>query len=303
MPTAGSVWSSMAARRVLTSLRLQIMFIIGIVMFTIATVHLAMNCYRMINGYVIHAADAGGPVGYISALSPWHHVFKDTLYATQEIMGDTVAVYRTWVIWGRDWRAVVLPCALIIASTVSGYAVCGLYPSEKSDASIFDPRLLHWITAFYAVSFVQSFLTTSLMAYRIWQADRRSAKFRASEGSLLPVLRILVESAALQLVVEFVLLVLYAANENAQYILLELVTPLVAITFNAITIRIAFRSSDKLSLSRSSQQATSAEAQVATIGSIPMRPIAINIRKDVEAHGDGRSENGDFQDGEMVIKR
>ena len=76
-----------------------------------------------------------------------------------------------------------------------------------------------------------------------------------------------------------------------------------AITFNAITIRIAFRSSDKLSLSRSSQQATSAEAQVATIGSIPMRPIAINIRKDVEAHGDGRSENGDFQDGEMVIKR
>ena len=42
---------------------------------------------------------------------------------------------------------------------------------------------------------------------------------------------------------------------------------------------------------------------MATIGSIPMRPIAINIRKDVEAHGDGRSENGDFQDGEMVIKR
>ena len=68
------------------------MFAIGIVMFTIATVHLAMNCFRMINGYVVHAADAGGPVGYISALAPWHHVFKDTLYATQEILGDAVAV-------------------------------------------------------------------------------------------------------------------------------------------------------------------------------------------------------------------
>ena len=30
---------------------------------------------------------------------------------------------------------------------------------------------------------------------------------------------------------------------------------------------------------------------VPTIGSIPMRPIAINIHKDVEAHGDGRSED------------
>lgn len=30
-----------------------------------------------------------------------------------------------------------------------------------------------------------------------------------------------------------------------------------------------------------------------------MRPIAINIRKDVEAHNDGRSENDDFGDSEL----
>ena len=92
---------------------------------------------------------------------------------------------------------------------------------------MFDPRLLHWITTFYAISFVQSFLTTTLMAYRIWSADRRSAKYRTTKGNLLPVLRILVESAALQLIVELILLALYAANISAQYILLELVTPLV----------------------------------------------------------------------------
>lgn len=66
-----------------------------------------------------------------------------------------------------------------------------------------------------------------LMAYRIWTADRRSARYRANRGNLLPVLRILVESAALQLLVEFVLLIMYAINLNAQTILLELVTPLV----------------------------------------------------------------------------
>ncbi|PSR78629.1 hypothetical protein PHLCEN_2v7376 [Hermanssonia centrifuga] len=202
-------------------------------------------------------------------------------------------VYRTYVIWGRDWRPVALPCLLIIAGAVTGYSVCGLYPSEVTGASIFDPRLLAWITAFYAVSFTQSLLTTGLMAFRIWNADRRTAKYRTTKGNLLPVLRILIESAAMQLAVEFVLLILYVANVNAQYILLELVTPLVAITFNAITIRIALRQQEGLGLSHSSQQQQqhATEPQVATIGSIPMRTIAINIQKDYEAHNDGRSES------------
>ncbi len=51
-----------------------------------------MNCFRMIEGYVIHRSDPGGPVAYIGKLAPWDHVFKDTLYATQEILGDAVAV-------------------------------------------------------------------------------------------------------------------------------------------------------------------------------------------------------------------
>ena len=46
----------------------------------------------MVMGYVIHRNDHGGPVAWISALAPWHHVFKDTLYATQEMLGDAAAV-------------------------------------------------------------------------------------------------------------------------------------------------------------------------------------------------------------------
>ncbi len=51
-----------------------------------------MNCFRMIEGYVVHVNDPGGAVAYIGNLAPWDHVFKDTLYATQEIFGDAVAV-------------------------------------------------------------------------------------------------------------------------------------------------------------------------------------------------------------------
>lgn len=116
-------------------------------------------------------------------------------------------------------------------AVVSGYAVCGLYPSEHPDQTVFDPRLTHWISTFYAVAVVQSTLTTGCMAYKIWKTDRASAAFRAQESSLLPIVRILVESAALQLFVEILLVSLYAADYNAQYILLEIVTPLVVCLF------------------------------------------------------------------------
>lgn len=89
----------------------------------------------MVEAYVIHRNDVGGPVAWISKLAPWDHVFKDTLYATQEMLGDAAAVrhsfsifsrlpllmhlvqiYRTYVVWGRNWKAIALPCALLTVS-------------------------------------------------------------------------------------------------------------------------------------------------------------------------------------------
>ena len=98
-----------------------------------------MNCYRMVEGYVIHRNDPGGPVAWYAALAPWHHVFKDTIYATQEMIGDAAAVssvyhwilcftepivladqiYRTYVLWGRNWRVIALPFVLLFVSMIT----------------------------------------------------------------------------------------------------------------------------------------------------------------------------------------
>ena len=119
----------------------------------------------------------------------------------------------------------LIPCA------VSGYSVCALYKTVDPTATVFNPVLTQWIKTFYAVAVVQSTLTTGFMAYRIWATDRRTSGYRTAASHLMPVVRILVESASLLLFVEVLLLALYLANYNAQYILLEIVTPLVVCTF------------------------------------------------------------------------
>ncbi|KAJ7730335.1 hypothetical protein B0H16DRAFT_1469687 [Mycena metata] len=74
-------------------------------------------------------------------------------------------------------------------------------------------------------------------------------------GSVFISMRILIESAALYLLVEILLLARYAVNYNVQYIILETVTPIAKKIANMAT---------QIEVSN-----------VQTIGSIPMRRIVI----------------------------
>jgi hypothetical protein len=94
-----------------------------------------------------------------------------------------------------------------------------------SRGEISDPR---FSKVFFSTAVAQNIITTGLMSLRLWQREKRSAQYRTSRGVFIPILLILVESAGLYLFVETLLLTLYAVNYNAQFILLEAVTPVIA---------------------------------------------------------------------------
>ncbi|KAJ7255836.1 hypothetical protein B0H12DRAFT_1113027 [Mycena haematopus] len=254
----------------------RVMFMSSIVMFTVATIHVSMNGFRAIVGYVDYGSAPGGPVAFLGVLSSWHHIFKDSLYVVQSILGDSMAVYRCWILWNRQSVFIIIPFCLLIASTISGIMVEVLFSNVSPTASIFDPRLTHWITAFYSLAVTQNVITTGLMALRLWIIDRQSRRIRMGGSMFTPVLRILVESAALYLFVEILLLALYSVDYNAQYILLETITPTIGITFGMITIRIILRSQQ---VSHPSEGPTSGS------GTFPMRRIAVTITTQLENDG------------------
>ncbi|KAJ7135917.1 hypothetical protein C8R44DRAFT_769297 [Mycena epipterygia] len=263
----------------------KVMFCISVLMFIISTMHLSIDVFRLIRGYVDFRLAPGGPVGYIGQLNRWDHIMKDTLYATQSMVGDAAAIYRCWILWNRDYRIVALPASLLMITIGSGYYITDvLYPREDPNASIFDPRLLKFITLFYAIAVTQNIITTGLMSWRLWQGERRIGNHRLGESTLMPILRILVESAALYLLVEILLLATYAVDYNVQYIILETVTPIAGLTFSLITIRINLRSQRKIANMSTDIRGGS---NVQTIGSIPMRPIVIG--RQVERIDDSES--------------
>ncbi|KAJ7129174.1 hypothetical protein C8R44DRAFT_699820 [Mycena epipterygia] len=232
------------------------MFGMGVITFILATVHISINCMRMMRGYVDHSALDGGPVGYLGILSQWDHVFKNAIYATQSIVGDSVVVYRCWVLWNRNFLVVCIPFLMVFGSAASGYMTCAIFAEIQPGTTVFDGSLDAWVKTFYSLAVAQNIITTSLMAWRIASTDRRASSYRVGQGNLEPILRILVESAALYLRVELILLVLYTCNNNAQFIALEAITPIIGITFNAIMIRITLRSQSSPSPSTPESQMT-----------------------------------------------
>ena len=110
---------------------------------------------------------------------------------------------------------------------VSGYVVCGLLANLPPGVHVFSPILNHWIQTFYAVAAVQNALTTGLIVYKIYTAAKLSSSYRAGQDMFMPVVWILVESAALYLAAEIVLLFIYVGGSNAQSILQDAIPAIV----------------------------------------------------------------------------
>lgn len=77
----------------------------------------------------------------------------------------------------------------------------------------------------YATAFTQNTMTTGLIAYKIWQQDRLSKGLVSHSLSLVPLIRIVVESASIYVLNVLILIILYEVESNGQYVAQEVIVP------------------------------------------------------------------------------
>ncbi|KII86505.1 hypothetical protein PLICRDRAFT_44102 [Plicaturopsis crispa FD-325 SS-3] len=222
----------------------KIFFGYTLLMFAVASAHIAINLYRMLRGYVWLVADPG-PAVYFADLQRWDNIAHDALNAFMTWLGDSLVIYRCYIVWENNLAIVILPIILLIISIISNSVALHMF-STLSIGDIFSPSLVHWMNTIYAVAFVQNTMTTGLIAWRIWMQGKASRGNTNASFSLTPIIRILVESAAVYDMELLILIVLYAVGNNGQYIMQEASVPSVGIVFTLITVRLAMRSSPAL---------------------------------------------------------
>ncbi|KZT59998.1 hypothetical protein CALCODRAFT_553941 [Calocera cornea HHB12733] len=210
-------------------------------LYVLATCHISLDFARLIQGFIF--TDSGmDRIIFFSNVGIHINVAKDFFYITSLIVGDSIIVWRCWIVWRKKWVVVALPILMVVGEAIAGYVAIGKYlsPDLATDTSI-----KPWGTAMFSVSLATNVLVTSLTAGRIWWISRTTNKLMAGGGTRsLDAITLIIESGlaiTIAKIIEFATFqIAFAGTVNMQaiYIMFELMPQLFGIIPTVIILSI-----------------------------------------------------------------
>ncbi|KAG2335839.1 hypothetical protein BDR05DRAFT_985300 [Suillus weaverae] len=218
-------------------------FVIAILLLILSTAHIVVNIIRVEDGLVKYRDTyPGGPVAFFADPTQKTLLILRALYVLQTLLADGVVIYRCYVVW-QSILIVILPSMLWCSVAVTGAFVVYCYSQATSNSANFFANLLgqttQWVTAFFASTMATNLLSSGLLAYRIWTIDRNVSTVRTTKGTMIPIVRMLVDAAVLYTVVLFIALICFVCSNNGVELVVDMIMPIISIAFYMVLIRIA----------------------------------------------------------------
>ncbi|KAA1467252.1 hypothetical protein DENSPDRAFT_900457 [Dentipellis sp. KUC8613] len=218
------------------------MVVVATMLFIFSTVHLGIDIDRIIQGLLDNRNFVpGGPPAWFANPSEFTFVFKSCIYALQTITGDSVMIYRCYKVWQNIYIAIfqiTLICSVITTAVGSAWACAQATPSNQA-AGVFSKETGRWITAFYSSTLSTNLICTLILAWRIWQINTQvNRNSPATRSSLMPVIFVIVDAGILYSVSLLSALICFVSKSNGQYILLDMIMPIISIAFYMVIVRV-----------------------------------------------------------------
>ncbi|KAJ7709453.1 hypothetical protein B0H17DRAFT_915723 [Mycena rosella] len=212
-------------------------------MGTFATVDVATGLLHNIQAFVLYQGQ-GGAAQEFSKISDWVNIIRTVDTHMQTLLGDGILIYRCWVVYAKSWPVVAFSILLWCGAAACTGMVLHIENTLRSNALITSGSLQPLVTSFWVLTITLNLLTTSLLVFKIWKVDRRSAHFMHQSASaqyqpsrLRKVMRIIIESGLMYTVAAFITVMAYITNSNSTYPTSDVVIQMVGIAFNLIIIR------------------------------------------------------------------
>ncbi|KAH7907407.1 hypothetical protein BJ138DRAFT_1116715 [Hygrophoropsis aurantiaca] len=270
------------------------MVALAVMFFGISTTHIVLNIQRCFNGFIEHRDAPGGPVAFFEDPSVKTFIVQNALYGAQTMIADALVIYRCYVVW-QSFRVVIIPVMAWLSALVTGvFSSYVLAHPTSISTGVFFKASKQWTATYLFCSLSTNVLGSGLLAYRLWSIDRNVAPFRTTKSHVAPMLRIFVDSAILYAIGQFTTLVCFFVSNNGQYILVDMVIPIVSITFCSVIIR-----NGMIAIENNSYQDGATDQ---TLPRYPLRPLQVHITQLRASHRDGEEASLTPEDS-MGIKR
>ncbi|KAK7047613.1 hypothetical protein VNI00_006381 [Paramarasmius palmivorus] len=216
------------------------LLVTAISLFTLCTIRIGIDLGRGIVAFFTFRSNPKGPLAFYEDIGHWTRIFREALYVTNSLVADSLVIYRLYVVWGHNWKITVGPILLLLASSIAGYVAVWEISRVDSGDSIFAKQVADGATTLFALSFGTNVIVTSLIAGRIWYIARRTSLNLGRQHGVKysRAMVVIIESGALYSVSLFMLLVLFATDNDAQIILFNSVSQIVGIAPTLIIVRV-----------------------------------------------------------------
>ncbi|KIK48550.1 hypothetical protein CY34DRAFT_71598 [Suillus luteus UH-Slu-Lm8-n1] len=245
---------------------------VAILLFILSTTHVVVCVIRVEDGLVKYRNTyPGGPVAFFADTSQKTYIIKQALYILQTLLADGVVIYRCYVVWQSVW-VIILPSMLWCSIVVTG--IHAVYGASQYNTSAFDQGLATWVIGFFISTIAANVLSSGLLAYRIWAIERDVATIRAStKGNMMPIIRVLMDAAILYSMALVTTLICFLSSSNGEYVMVDLVMPIISISFYMVLIRVAINRNH----SYLSTVGMTAEAEQGNLQKHPVEPLQVYI--------------------------
>ncbi|KAJ6590068.1 hypothetical protein DFH09DRAFT_1359084 [Mycena vulgaris] len=212
----------------------------AVAMFTMSTMHVCIGLIRGLTAFIDRKGIPDGALIYYEEIWLWISIFKQALYATNNIVADSLVIYRCYMVWGSKFKIIVIPLIMLLATTICAYAAVYNFSKIVPGEDVFATNIAEWGTALFSLSLATNIIVTSLIAGRIYWLARVTRTVLGSKHSnkYQNAVVIIVESGAIYSLSLMTLLILYCSKTNAQYIVYDAQAQIMGIVPTMIIVRV-----------------------------------------------------------------
>ncbi|KAK0214150.1 hypothetical protein IW262DRAFT_1466696 [Armillaria fumosa] len=208
------------------------------VQFILSTVHIAAGLRSMIEGFIWSNEMPGGSYRYWENMTRAVYILQEATTVTNCLIGDTILIWRLYVIWNKKIFICLFPASLVLAFGVSGYI--SIY--RLSHLSLSDLRMvndiLNWLQATWSLSLATQILVTTLIATRIWWLSRQVLVRPGKQSNpYMTVIWTVVESGAIYAFTATLMLAFFTQRSQVSTVMADALGQISAIVPSLIIVR------------------------------------------------------------------
>ncbi|KAJ7464500.1 hypothetical protein FB451DRAFT_1263676 [Mycena latifolia] len=219
------------------------MLVAALLMMTLATAQIIVDTVNIFWAFIDKEPRLARQFFLENATEPIFAA-KHSIYFTMMLLGDSIVIYRCFVVWSNNYWVVLVPILCSLGSGVCAYQTIWAVRHIQSATISAETK---WGIAVLALSMSANIIATSLLAYRIWNSERQLSKsmgqtsgYKFSSGANhRRVVRIVLESGLVNTAYLIAYTAVLVIGNTGLEVMAGISTPLIGIIFTVVIIRAA----------------------------------------------------------------